>query len=109
MTGAAGRFWRSGSAGGGWWKSSVHDALDLVDGEGLAADRQQRRGLGEIDRADHALDLGRDSDRVACGVLGGSRELVAAVNLLRAVVALAVQVKGWLLPALAGKVPLKTV
>jgi hypothetical protein len=70
--------------------SSVHDALDLIDREGLAADRQQRRGFGEIDRTDHALDLRGDRHRIVRRVLGGRREGIVAGGLRGAVAALAV-------------------
>src|SRR5271169_5651658 len=70
--------------------ASVHDALDLVDGKGLAADRQQRRRLGEIDRTDDALYPSTDGHRVTGGVLRRRRERIIAVWPLGAIVALAV-------------------
>src|SRR6201996_9858589 len=70
--------------------SSIQDALDLVDRIGLAANRQEWRRLGEIDRGDHACDVRGDRHRIVRRVRGGSLERVVAVGLLGAVGALAV-------------------
>src|SRR5260370_12761920 len=70
------------------------DAPDLVDRVGLAIDRQQRGRLGEIDRIDYPLYLGRDSHGIARGVGCGSGQLVLTIRPLRAVIALAVPAKG---------------
>src|SRR5277367_126278 len=59
---------------------SVHDALDLVDRVGVATDRQQGRRLGEIDRIDHARDLGRNGHGVVVGVLGRDRDGIIAIG-----------------------------
>ena len=78
----------------------VHDALDLIDREGLAADRQQRRRLGEIDRRDHALDLGRDRQPRCRRHPWRLPSACSCRRALRAVGARPFQVKVWLLPAL---------
>src|SRR6266851_9127519 len=80
----------------------VGDALDLVDRVVLAVDRQQRRRLGEIDRIDHALYLGRDSHGIACGVGCGGGQLVFAVRPLRAVVAFAAPGEGLIVAGVDG-------
>src|SRR5947209_18415016 len=73
-----------------WRSPSVRDALDLTHRVGLAVDREQRRGLRQVDGIDHALDLGRDRHRVARGIRRGGGQRIGAVRPLRAVIALAV-------------------
>src|SRR5258708_29177128 len=80
----------------------VGDALDLVDRVVLAVDRQQRRRLGEIDRIDHALYLGRDSDGIGRAVGRGRGELVPAIRPLRAVVASAAPGEGLIVAGVDG-------
>src|SRR5450631_524668 len=72
---------------------SAHDLLDLIDGVGLAADGQQRRGLGQIDRVDRALDLGADAYGGARTVGHGCGHGVLSGRQLRTVTALAVPVE----------------
>src|SRR5947209_1804288 len=72
----------------------VDDALDLAHGVGPAADAQEWRGLGEVDRTDHAHHLAGDADRIAGAVGPGRGQLVLSVRPLRAVSALAVPGEG---------------
>ena len=68
----------------------AYHAANLVGGVGLAADREQRRAGGQVDRIDNTLDFGRDRDVVAAGVLAGRAQGVGALRPLRAVGAFAV-------------------
>src|ERR1700688_3738600 len=85
-----------------WRCRSARDALDLADRVGLAVDRQQRRRLGEVDRIDHALDLGADGHRIAGGIGCGRGQLVLAIRPLRAVVASAVPGEGLVVAGVDG-------
>ena len=71
-------------------RRAAHHALDLVGRVGLAADREQRRGGGQVDGVDDALNLGRDGEVVALGILAGRGQRVGAGRPLRAVRALAI-------------------
>src|ERR1700733_10368606 len=70
--------------------AAVIDRLDRADRVALAADRELRRVLREIDAGYRALHQCRDGDRLAAGIGRGDRQCVLAVGLSDAVRALAV-------------------
>src|SRR5579883_1072775 len=60
-------------------EGAVADRLDLADRNALAAHGHGRRILVDVDPADHALHLCRDSDRLSVGARSVDRQGVAAV------------------------------
>src|SRR5271169_6972016 len=66
------------------------DRLDRADRVVLSADRDLRRVLADIDRADGALHLRGNGDRLAVGAGGVDRQGVVAVRPSDAVIALAI-------------------
>src|SRR6266699_5248090 len=80
----------SSSLSRGSRRGGANDAPDLIGRIVLPADREQRRGGGQIDRVDHTLDFAGDGDVLSRAVRARRCQFVVAGRVLGAVVALAI-------------------